>query len=115
MQGVRTPLYPPEKSQKNIRFLSNTGPDPLKSHKATKSAFNVGPTSARQRNAISIKWRIDGGPMMAQLQWYLDLLSSHKKQEKGKKRCQSSTLLLPTECNTDSVSVRRLKKYQIIQ
>ena len=40
-QGVWTPL-------KNIGFLSNTGPRPL----ATKPAFNVGPTSARQRNAI---------------------------------------------------------------
>ena len=27
-------------------FLSNTGPDPLKNHKATKPAFNVGPSSA---------------------------------------------------------------------
>ena len=33
-----------EKSQ-NIGFLSNTGPDPLKNHKTTKSAFNVGPSS----------------------------------------------------------------------
>ena len=31
----------PEKSQ-NIGFLSNTGQDPLKNHKATKPAFNVG-------------------------------------------------------------------------
>ena len=28
------------------------GPDPLKTHKATKLAFNVGPTSARQGNVI---------------------------------------------------------------
>ena len=47
---------PPEKSQK-IGFLSNTGPDPLKSHKATKPAFNVGPLSARQPNA-------DDGPLI---------------------------------------------------
>ena len=37
---------------KNIGFLSNTGPDPLKNYKATKPAFNVGLTSARQQNAI---------------------------------------------------------------
>ena len=43
--------YPPEKSQ-NIGFLRNSSPDPLKNHKTTKSAFNVGPTSARQLNAI---------------------------------------------------------------
>ena len=43
---------PSIKNQKNVGFLSNTGPDPLKNHKATKSAFNVGPSSARKRNAI---------------------------------------------------------------
>ena len=46
--GVQTP---PEKSQ-NIEFRSNTGPDSLKNHKAFKPAFNVGPSSACQRNAI---------------------------------------------------------------
>ena len=49
-QGVQTP--PPQKNYKNIGFLSDTGPDPLKNHKATKLAFNIGPSSARQRNAI---------------------------------------------------------------
>ena len=39
-------------NKKNIEFLSNTGPDPLKNHKTTKPALNVGPSSARQRNAI---------------------------------------------------------------
>ena len=34
--GVRIPL----KDHKNIEFLSNTGPDPLKNHKVTKPAFN---------------------------------------------------------------------------
>ena len=48
-QGVQTP--PPLKN-KNIGLLSNTGPDPLKNHKATKPVFNAGPTSARQQNAI---------------------------------------------------------------
>ena len=47
-QGVRTPL----KNHKNIGFLSNSGPDPLKDHKATEPAFHVGPSSARQGNAI---------------------------------------------------------------
>ena len=36
--GGGDPLW---KSQK-IGFISNTGPDPLKNHKATKPAFNVG-------------------------------------------------------------------------
>ena len=42
---------PPEKSQK-LGFLSNTGPDPLKNHKAAKPELNVGSSSAQQRNAI---------------------------------------------------------------
>ena len=42
----------PLKNHKNIGFLSNTNPGPLKNHKVTKPAFNVGPSSARQRNAI---------------------------------------------------------------
>ena len=34
---------PPLKITKNIGFICDTGPDPLKNHKATKPAFNVGP------------------------------------------------------------------------
>ena len=45
---------PPEENHKNIGFLSNTGLDPLKNHKATKPAFTVEPSSARQRNAVSL-------------------------------------------------------------
>ena len=55
-QGVRDPPPPPPppplKNHKNIGFLINTGPDPLKNRKATKPAFKVGTSSARQRNAI---------------------------------------------------------------
>ena len=47
--GVRTP---PSENHQNIGFLSNTGPDPLKNCKAAKPAFNVRPSSARQRNVI---------------------------------------------------------------
>ena len=50
------------KNHKNIGFLSNTGPDPLKNH---KPAFNVEPSSARQRSPF--KLRFPGGPMMARL------------------------------------------------
>ena len=42
----------PVKNLKNIGFLSNTGLDPLKNHKSPKPAFNVGPSSACQRNPI---------------------------------------------------------------
>ena len=40
---------PPD--HKNIEFSSNTGLDPLKNRKATKQAFNVGPSSTPQRKA----------------------------------------------------------------
>ena len=43
---------PPLKNYKNIGFLSNTGPDYLENHKATKSALHDGPSFARQRNVI---------------------------------------------------------------
>ena len=43
------------KNHKTIGFLSNTGPDLLDNHKATKPAFNV----------ESFKWRFAGGSMMA--------------------------------------------------
>ena len=47
------PPPPALKNHKNIVFLCNTCPDPLKNHKATKP-FNVGPSSARQGNAIGV-------------------------------------------------------------
>ena len=46
----------------NIGFLSNTSLDPLKHHNAAKPAFNDGPSSARQRNAI--RWRADDGRLI---------------------------------------------------
>ena len=46
-EGTRGPDSPPLKNYKNIGFLSNSGPDPLKNYEATKPAFNVGPSSAR--------------------------------------------------------------------
>ena len=67
----------PGKITKLVGFLSNTVPDPLKNNKATKPAFNVEPSSARQRNAI--KLRFAGGPIMARLKWYLDPLSHQQK------------------------------------
>ena len=42
-------------NHKTIGLLINTGPDPMEITKlqCTKSAFNVGPSSASQRNAMS--------------------------------------------------------------
>ena len=39
-QGAGLPL----KNHKTIGFSSNTGTDPLKNHKVTKPALNVGPS-----------------------------------------------------------------------
>ena len=47
-----------------IGFLSNTGPDPLKNLKATKLAFNVGPSLAIS-SKTPFKWCFAGRPMMA--------------------------------------------------
>ena len=52
--GVDRGSEPPLKNLKNLGFLSNTGPDPLINHKATKQTFNIGPSLARQRNAVSM-------------------------------------------------------------
>ena len=56
---------PPLKNHKNIWFFSNSGPDPLNNHKATEPTFNVGPSSARQRNAIlmAFRWQADDCPL----------------------------------------------------
>ena len=47
---VRSP--PPLKNKMYIGFLSNTGPDLLENHRATKPAVNVEPLSACQQKAI---------------------------------------------------------------
>ena len=44
----------PMQNHNTIVFLSNTGSEPTKTRKVTKSAFKVGPQSAGQRNAISM-------------------------------------------------------------
>ena len=73
---------PPEKSQKYIGFLCNTGPDPLKNNKATKPAFNIGPSSTRQQNTKMVfRWRADDGPIKAVFGAFI-LPSTKKKSTK---------------------------------
>ena len=52
--GRGSDLLPSPEYHKATGLLSNTGPDPLRNHKAAtcKPAFNARPSSARQRNAI---------------------------------------------------------------
>ena len=61
--GGRDPSW---KITKNIGLLNNICSDTLKNHKATKPAFNVGPSSARQRNATSMAfpWLANDGPLI---------------------------------------------------
>ena len=76
-QGVwNTPL----KNHKNIGFLSNTCPDPLKTPKATKPDSMLG--HHRHASETRFKWLIVGGPMMAHLWWHLDPLSPLQLKKK---------------------------------
>ena len=52
-RGLDLPLI----NHKAKGFLSNIGPNPLKKGTCNQPAFNVGPSSARQRNAISLVGR----------------------------------------------------------
>ena len=63
-RGSGPPPPHPRKIKKNIGLIHNTGPDLPKNHKATKPAFKVGPSSARQRNGIKMafRWWADDGP-----------------------------------------------------
>ena len=56
---------PAEKSQKYSVSQQNWSGS-HENHKTTKPAFNVGPSSARQRNAIKMafRWQADDGPLI---------------------------------------------------
>ena len=71
---------PPLKNHKNIGFLSNTGPDPLKIKKLPSYHLILGHHRPISVSETPFKWRFAGRPMMARFKCYLD---SHKK------RCQS--------------------------
>ena len=55
--GTGGPVPPPPcKIKKNIVFLSNTGPDPLKYHKATMLGHH-------RHASETLRWRTDDGPI----------------------------------------------------
>ena len=87
----RGPDLPPPENHKNIVF-SNTGPDPLKNHKTTKP-FNVGPSSARQRNDILIAfhWRAYDGSLLVVFGYPYQ---QNKKQQQQKKTLKKSWIPL---------------------
>ena len=53
----------PLKNHKNIGFISNTGLDPLKNHKAIKPALILG--HHQHTSETPFKWRFVGGLMLA--------------------------------------------------
>ena len=57
-------LPPPLKRHKNKGFLSNTGLDPLKNHKAAISQHSM-LGHHQPASETPFKWRFAGGPMMA--------------------------------------------------
>ena len=65
--GVRTAPPHPLKNHKNIGFLSNSGPDLLKNHKATKPAIQFWDIISTPAKRHLKKWHFAGGPMMARL------------------------------------------------
>ena len=80
-QGVLSPT-PPEKSH-NYRVSQqywSGSPDNLQSYQDSIRRFYVGESSARKQDAV-FKWRFDGAPMMAQLN-YIGIPSPSKKKTK---------------------------------
>ena len=70
---------PPEK-YKNIGFLSNTGPDPLKTTKLQIQHSMLG--HDRPASETPFKWRFACGPLMARYWWYLDPSSPQQTKKK---------------------------------
>ena len=73
-RGAGSPDQPPLENNKALGLFSNTDPDPLENHIATKPAFNVRPP---------FRWRADDCPF----KWYLYPLSPpHQLKIKKKKK-----------------------------
>ena len=85
---VRSPPPPPLENNKNIGFLSNTGPDPIKITKLPIQHSMLG--HRRPASETPFKWRFTGvdGPLIVVFGSFLPL-----SNKKGKKRCQSWTPL----------------------
>ena len=85
-KALLVPCADPEGSNhhKAIGFLSNTRLGPLENHSAIKPAFNLCPSSARQRNTISLafSWRVDDGQLLVVFgsSLYPNQLKKHKSQ-----------------------------------
>ena len=81
MGGSGSGPPPPPENHKNIGFLSNIGPDPLKIQASIQCWAIIGPPA--KRNAISVAFRLrdDDGPQEGRwwlTKWYFDPLSPHQ-------------------------------------
>ena len=75
-------IWPPSlKNHKNIGFLSNTGPDTLKNHKASLPSQHSMLGNHRSVSETPFKWRFAGGPMMSHFKWHFDPLSIASKKK----------------------------------
>ena len=81
-RGDRGPDPPPHlKNHKNIEFLSNTGPDPLKFSKLPSQHSTLGRhrhASETPRHSKAFRWRADDGPL------FVLFGSSHPYKKKKK-------------------------------
>ena len=75
--GVLTPM---KNHKKNIGFLCNIVPDPLKITKLPSQHSMLG--RHWHTSETPFLWCFAGGPMMAPLKWYLDPLSPHQAKKK---------------------------------
>ena len=72
-----------QKTCADIGFLSNTGPDHLKNHKATKlKCWAIIGTPAK-RHLMVFRWQAIDGPLIV-VKWYLDPSSPHQLGKRGK-------------------------------
>ena len=71
LRKIGTTYADPEGGHKNIEFLSNAGPDPLKNHIPNQHSMLGHHWHASE---MPFKWRFSCGPMMARFLWYLALL-----------------------------------------
>ena len=78
--GVKGSGPPLPENHKNIEYLSNTGPDPLKFSKLPSQHSMLG--HHLHPSETPFKWRFAGGPMMARFCdiWILSPLKKEKKK-----------------------------------
>ena len=96
---------------KNIRFLCNTGQDPLKITKLLNQHSMLG--HHRHAREKPFKWRFASGPMMARLWWYADPISPHQLKKQQQKTTLWQNFLDPHMPEISAVIAGFIKQWQI--